>query len=50
MNTTKILQALPPCTKAKVCKVAEARGLTLAEAIIMCLEGETTKRVSASER
>jgi hypothetical protein len=50
MNTTKILKALSPCTRVKVWKFATAQGLSLAEAVIMCLEGETTKRVSAPER
>ena len=42
MNTTKIINAMPPHLTAKVAKIASAKKLSLAEAIISCLKGETT--------
>lgn len=43
MNTTKIINALPPHLTAKVEKIAKAQKLSLAEAIVFCLKGETTQ-------
>lgn len=43
MNTTKIINAMPPHLIAKVAKIARAKKLSLAEAIILCLRGETTR-------
>jgi hypothetical protein len=44
MNTTKILNALPPHLVAKISKIAAAKELSLAEAVVYCLEGETTRK------
>ncbi len=50
MTIEKILAALSPCMRAKIAKMSEAFGCTPFEAVVLCLEGETTKRVSAPER
>lgn len=42
MNTTKIINALPPHLAAKIAKIAKAKKLSLAETIVLCLKGETT--------
>ena len=44
MNTLKIINALPPHLAAKVAKIAAAKKLSLAEAVVFCLEGETTHK------
>ena len=43
MNTAKIINAMPPHLAAKVAKVAKAKKVSLAKAIVLCLEGETTQ-------
>ena len=42
MTTSKILNALPPHLVAKISKIAAAKKLSLAEAVVFCLKGETT--------